>query len=226
MPTDAVLFDVDDTLCRYRRSGRELLALAFEDAGVEPFFEVDAYYDRYHEFLAETRGVDDIRRACFAAIAEESGGDPDAARAVADAFAAERDHRAVDPLPGALEAVERLAEDHAVGVVTNGDPEMQRRKISGLGLAETFEVVVHAGYDTAAKPDPEPFHRALSTLDVAPENAVHVGNSLTSDVAGAHNAGLASAWLDQGTEPDPRPHYTLQSMTELRTPPWLTGRGR
>lgn len=226
MAIDAVLFDVDDTLCRYKRSGRELLALAFEDVGVEPFFEVDAYYGRYHEFLAETDGVDDLRRACFAAIADETGDDPDVARDVADAFADERDHHAVDPLPGALAAVERLAEDHTVGVVTNGDPEMQRQKISGVGLVDAFDVVVHAGYDTAAKPNPEPFHRALSTLDAAPENAVHVGNSLTSDVTGAHNAGLASAWLDQGTEPDPLPHYTLQSMTELRSPPWITGRGR
>ena len=30
MHTDAVLFDVDDTLCRYRRTGDELLAVAFE----------------------------------------------------------------------------------------------------------------------------------------------------------------------------------------------------
>lgn len=223
MPIDAVLFDVDDTLCRYRRSGAELLELAFDVVGVEPFFGVETYHRRYGEFMADTDGVDDLRRECFAAIADGSGYERDVGYAVADAFAAERDHRAVDPLPGALEAVERLREDHAVGVVTNGDPGMQSQKLAGLGLADAFEVVVHAGYDTAAKPAPEPFNRALATLDVAPGRAVHVGNSLSSDVAGAHNAGLGSVWLDQGTEPDPVPHYTLASMTELRTPPWLTG---
>lgn len=34
---DAVLFDLDDTLCRYRRSGSELLAAAFERTGRDPF---------------------------------------------------------------------------------------------------------------------------------------------------------------------------------------------
>ncbi|WP_255195176.1 HAD family hydrolase [Halorarius litoreus] len=222
MPIDAVLFDVDDTLCRYRRSAAELLSLAFDDVGVEPFFSVEAYHRRYSEFMPETDGVADLRRECFAAIAEESGFERDVGYAVADAFAAERDHRDVEPLPGALEAVESLGEDHAVGVVTNGDPGMQSQKLEGLGLADAFEVVVHAGYDTAAKPDPEPFERALSVLDVSPERAVHVGNSLSSDVAGAHNAGVGSVWLDQGTAPDPVPHYTLGSMRELRRPPWLT----
>ncbi|WP_255148823.1 HAD family hydrolase [Halorarius halobius] len=217
---DAVLFDVDDTLCRYRRSGGELLEAAFDDAGVDPFFDVEAYHRRYGEFMADTDGVAELRRACFATLAEERGRDPEVGRAVADAFAAERDHRAVDPLPGAREAVDRLAEDHAVGVVTNGDPGMQSQKLEGLGLADAFEVVVHAGYDAPAKPDPEPFRRALSTLDVTPERAVHVGNSLTSDVAGAHNAGLGAAWLDQGVDPDPQPHYVLDSMRDLHAPPW------
>lgn len=221
MPIDAVLFDVDDTLCRYRRSGADLLELAFDDVGVEPFFEVTEYHRRYAEFMADTDGVDDLRRECFAAIAAESGHDRDVGYAVADAFAAERDHRDVEPLPGALDAVDRLREDHAVGVVTNGEPWMQRQKLEGLGLDDTFEVVVHAGYDTAAKPDPEPFHAALDALDVSPDRAVHVGNSLSSDVTGAHNAGLGSAWLDQGTDPEPVPHYTLRSMRELHSPPWL-----
>ena len=223
MQVDAVLFDVDDTLCRYRRSGGELLALAFDDVGVEPFFDVSEYHRRYSEFMADTDGVDDLRRECFASIADESGYERDVGYAVADAFAAERDHRDVAPLPGALDAVERLREDHAVGVVTNGDPGMQTQKLDGLGLTDAFEVVVHAGYDAAAKPDPEPFHHALSALDVVPDRAVHVGNSLAADVAGAHNAGLGSVWLDQGTEPDPIPHYTVESMAELRRPPWLTG---
>lgn len=224
MPIDAVLFDVDDTLCRYRRSGRELLALAFDDVGVEPFFQVEEYHRRYSEFMADTDGVDDLRRECFAAIADESGFDRDVGYAVADAFAAERDHRDVEALPGALEAVDRLAEDHAVGVVTNGEPWMQAQKLAGLGLDDAFEVVIHAGYDTAAKPHPEPFHRALGALDVSPDRAVHVGNSLASDVAGAHNAGLGSVWLDQGVDPDPAPHYTLRSMRDLHAPPWLTER--
>jgi putative hydrolase of the HAD superfamily len=218
---ETVLFDVDDTLCTYRRSADEVLAEAFAAVGVERFFGQDAYHARYPEFVDATDGIDDLRRECFAAIADDDGRDPDLGRAVADAFAAARDHSHVEPLPGALEAVEALARDHRVGVVTNGAPEMQSAKLRGLGLTNAFETVVHAGYDARAKPHPEPFERALADLDTPADRAVHVGNSLSSDVAGAHAAGVASAWLDAGTDPDPVPTYRLGSMADLRRPPWL-----
>ena len=220
---ETVLFDVDDTLCTYRRDAAAVLEEAFAAVGVEPFFEASAYHDRYAAFVDETDGIDDLRRECFAAIAADAGREADLGRAVADAFAHERDHANVEPLPGALEAVETLAANHRVGVVTNGAPEMQVAKLRGLGLTDAFETVVHAGYDARAKPHPEPFERALDALDTPADRAVHVGNSLSSDVAGAHAAGVASAWLDAGTAPDPTPTYTLSSMGDLTRPPWRRG---
>jgi len=220
---EAVLFDLDDTLCTYRRGGAELLAVAFDRVGVDPFFTVEEYHDRYPEFVDETEGIRDLRRACFASLAGDAGRDPEVGRAVARAFAEERDHSNVRPLPGAEEAVERLAEDHRVGMVTNGSPEMQRAKLSALPFAEAFETVVYAGYDVPAKPDPDPFHHALADLSVAPDRAVHVGNSLTSDVAGAHAAGVESAWLaaDRPADRlDPTPDYHLRSLSDLLDPPW------
>lgn len=221
MIVEAVLFDVDDTLCEYRRSGAELLALAFEDVGVEPFFGTEEYYGRYSEFVDESDSMVDLRSECFAAIARDADRDPDLGRELAAAYAAERDHRNVRPLAGAVTAVERLAADHRVGVVTNGSPEMQRQKLETVGLADAFETVVHAGYDARAKPHPEPFERALAALDAPAKRAVHVGNSLAADVAGAHAAGVGSAWLSDGTvEPPPEPHYSLESLSDLHEPPW------
>ncbi|WP_121822492.1 HAD family hydrolase [Halostella salina] len=218
---DAVLFDLDDTLCEYRRGGAELLSLAFDDVGVDPFFGVDEYHARYEEFLAETDDMVELRRECFAALAADRDRDPDLGRAVADAFAAERDHGNVRPLPGAAEAVERLAADHRLAVLTNGAPGMQSEKLAALPFRDAFEAVVHAGYDAPRKPEPEPYHHALDLLDATPERAVHVGNSLTTDVPGAHAAGVRSAWLSDGSDPDPEPHYRLGSLRDLTTPPWL-----
>lgn len=220
---DAVLFDVDDTLVEYRRSTAELLDVAFEEADVEPFFPVEAYLDRYPEFAEESDDMRDLRRRCFSAIAEDRGHDPALGETVAATYAAERDHTNVRALPGACETVDRLRERHAVGVVTNGAPEMQRQKLEAVGLADAFETVVYAGYDTPAKPDPEPFEHALDALGATPDRAVHVGNSLSSDVAGAHAAGVRSAWLSDGGEPDPEPHHVVDSLHELHEPPWLEG---
>lgn len=219
-PVEAVLFDIDDTLCEYRRPGREVLAAAFEDVGVEPFFDIETYESRYGEFVDATDTVEDLRVACFAAIAADSGRDPDLGRAVARAYADERDHGNVRFLPGAREAVEAFADEYRVGVVTNGAPGMQAAKLDALGLTDAFETVVYAGYDAPSKPDPEPFRRALAALDGDPNSTVHVGNSVVSDVAGAQAAGLRAAWLADGSDPDPVPEYTLSSMVDLGDPPW------
>lgn len=217
---DTVLFDIDDTLCEYRRSGAELLALAFDREEVEPFFAIEDYYARYGTFSETTDTVEALRAECFAAIAEERGRDPELGRALAGTYASERDHRNVRSLPGACEAVDSLSHDHRLGIVTNGPSDMQTEKLDGIGITDAFEVVIHAGYDAPAKPDPEPFHRALSALDATPDSTVHVGNSLTSDVAGAQAAGLRAVWLSDGTDPDPVPEYTLDSLVELSEPPW------
>ena len=218
-------FDLDDTLCTYRQRGGDLLASAFADVGVDPFFTIEDYHARYSEFVADSEDVRDLRANCFGAIAGDRGRDPATGRAVARAYAAERDHRAVDPLPGAIEAVDRLREDHAVALVTNGDPEMQGQKLDVLGLSDAFETVVHAGYDTPPKPEPDPFYHALDGLGIGPDRAVHVGNSLHSDVPGAKRAGLRAVWYTGGevgaaADPEVTPDYRLDSLHELLDPPW------
>ena len=224
MPSvDAVLFDLDDTLCSYRRSGAELLSLSFDAVGVEPFFTVEEYHERYDQYLGTVDGMAALRERCFADVAGAKGRDPDLGRTVARAYAAERDQSAVEVLPGAREAVDALAGDHHLGLVTNGPPDMQREKLAATGLEGTFDVSVFAGFDAPAKPEPAPFHRALGALGVAADRAVHVGNSLRTDVPGAKRAGLGAAWLRQdGAEPggDPGPDYVLEELADLAEPPW------
>jgi putative hydrolase of the HAD superfamily len=214
---DAVLFDLDGTLVEYERSPGQLLSLAFEAVGTEPFFDVSEYFDRFEDHLAPGVSIREGRANCFAAIAEDCGRDPERGRAVAEAFAEERDHARVERLTGARDALDALAADHALGVVTNGPPEMQTTKLEASGLADYFETVVFGGHDAAAKPDPEPFEVALADLGVAADRAIHVGNSLSSDVAGAHAAGLRSAWVpaEEGVEPEPEPHHAFESLADL-----------
>jgi len=92
--------------------------------------------------------------------------------------------------------------------------------------------MVFAGHETPPKPDPEPFRRALDDLGVAPERAVHVGDSLATDVAGAARAGLRAIRLRTDPEaesagesgPDPasnsdretrQPALTVDSLSRL-----------
>ncbi len=223
-PVEAVLFDVDDTLCEYRRSTEEMLALAFDRAGVDPIFTHREYVARYNDFADDSDDVADLRERCFVAIAREKGRNPELARRVARVYTEARDHTDVRPLPGARETLDRLHGTVPIGAVTNGSPEMQSRKLDELDLADYFETVVHGGYDAPAKPAPDPFHAALDTLGVAPERALHVGNSVASDVAGAKRAGVRAVLVENGAgaeEGGPDPDDVIASMTDL---PDLYGR--
>lgn len=222
-PVEAVLFDLDDTLVRYRRDGREILAAAFEAVGVDPFFPVSAYYERYGDFLDAADSIAQLRRTCFAALAEERGRDPSVGRAVADSYEAERDYADVELLAGADDALTSLsAAGYRLAVVTNAPPETQAPKLDASGVGERVETTVYAGHETAAKPSPEPFSLALDRLDVGPAAAVHVGNSPSSDVAGARAAGLRSAWMPDGEYGDAsvEADFRLESLSSLVPPPW------
>jgi FMN phosphatase YigB (HAD superfamily) len=218
-PVEAVLLDIDDTICEYRRTSSDILSVAFDEVGVEPFFTAAEYNERYGDFADESESIQDLRERCFASIAGDRGYDRDVGRSVARVFADERDHGNVRFQPGAREAVENLTGTVPLGAVTNGAPGMQSTKLDALGITDHFETIVYGGYDAPAKPAPDPFYLALDALDVSPARTVHVGNSLSSDVAGAKKAGVRAAWLKNGEEPaatdSPEPDYVLDSMAEL-----------
>lgn len=233
----AVLFDLDDTLVRYRRSSGTLLEEAFDAVGVDPIFPVEAYFEQFPRFADRTDSVAELRRECFAALCADRGRDPDLGRRVADVYADERDHRNVEWVAGAREAVESFSERYRVGIVTNSPADAARQKIDACDVDDYAETVVFAGHDTLAKPATEPFDRALETLDVGPERAIHVGDSLRSDVAGANAAGLRSVLfaagegredgeasergIGDGGDEQRVPDHRITSMSELTSLSWF-----
>lgn len=212
---EAVLFDLDGTLCEYRRSGETVLETAFERAGVEPCFSAADYRHLIERLDADADRFADLREECFVELARRAGEDPAAGRRVAQEYDAERDQRAVRFLQGAEEAFAAIRDQVPVGLVTNGGPEIQRQKLEGLGIADAFEAVVYAGFDAPAKPAPEPYERALNTIGVPADRVVFVGNSLATDVPGAKRAGIIPVWLRESDASPPPETIVVESMTEL-----------
>lgn len=219
---DALLFDLDGTLCEYRRTSGELLEIAHDRVGVDQFIDQREYVETYGKLADESEDMLDLREKSFVTIAERKGRDPDLAREMAAEFAAERDHRNVDPIPGAREVVEHFRDRYPVGLITNGAPEMQAQKMAALDIVDAFDVEVYAGYEgVASKPSPEPFEVALDDLGVSPDRAAYVGNSVESDVAGARAANLRSVLLsDRANGHDPTPDHVIGSLDELRALDW------
>jgi len=221
-PIEGVLFDLDGTLCEYRRTTADMLELVHDVVGVDQFVSEAEYVEKYGQFAEDSDDMVDLRERCFVAIAEEKGRDPAVARKLARVYAERRDHSRVSPEPGAPTVLEALAGRVPVGLVTNGAPEMQREKLSALGIAEHFDLTVFAGYDgVEAKPSSEPFDHGTTELGVEAARTLYVGNSPGADVAGAHAAGIGSVLYSTGPDPDPSPDYRVESLDELYSlAPW------
>lgn len=196
MAITTVLFDLDGTICEQLQPTDERLAGAFKRAGIEPFFGVKDMRRQMAEIDANS--AHEFRQKLFRLLAREK----DRAMSVADDLVAayeEPDPTNVQFRSGAGETLETIAADYRVGLVTNGGQDIQQTKLETLGIADSFEVTVFSEPGRPAKPATEPFEQALSTLDVLAQDAVHVGDSIGSDVAGAHAAGLRSVWIPHAT---------------------------
>jgi putative hydrolase of the HAD superfamily len=99
-------------------------------------------------------------------------------------------------LPAAtVDVLRALRRGWRIGVLTNGLPSTQERKIAALGLERLVDAVVYAEYTGPGKPDRAAFDAIVKQLNVPAENSVFVGDNLWCDVAGARYAGLNAIWL-------------------------------
>jgi putative hydrolase of the HAD superfamily len=83
----------------------------------------------------------------------------------------------VDLLPGIREAVERIAADHEIVLITKGDLFHQEAKIAQSGLADLFHRI-----EVVSEKDEPTYARVLRELEVEPSRFAMVGNSLRSDI--------------------------------------------
>lgn len=102
--------------------------------------------------------------------------------------------------------------------------ETALRVLEEGGLRPHLDAIVVSDAVGWRKPRPEIFRAALASMDVAPEEALHVGDSLAADVAGAARLGLRTVWLTRRVaDPEralaahtgPAPDAVLTDLAEL-----------
>ena len=102
------------------------------------------------------------------------------------AFGREMAAHPVETLPHAREALEALAGDYRLMLITKGDLFDQERKLAASGLGELFDAIEIVSDKTRAT-----YERLFARHGDGPGRAVMVGNSLKSDILPALAAG---AW--------------------------------
>ncbi|MBL7169075.1 HAD family hydrolase [Candidatus Bathyarchaeota archaeon] len=145
----------------------------------------------------------------------------DLIRSVIDSF---MNAYVVDPpaLKGGVEeTLEALNGEYRMGIIsdTGVTPgSIICEHLEGHELLHYFTSTVFSDEVGYCKPDPKVFEKALNELKVRSEEAIHVGDLLRTDVAGAKGIGMKAVWVsDTGDYPhgEYSPDFVIKRLPEL-----------
>ena len=219
---ECLLLDLDDTILDFHKAEAIMVARALKEADVEPTEETITLYsniNRQHWEKLERGELtrEQVKVLRFDALFRQLGISADA-----ESCAANYEHLLGIGhyfLPGAEEAMEVLSAKYRLFLVSNGTSAVQAGRMTSANLYRFFEKVFVSEEIGADKPSKVYFDRCFAQIpDFAPEKALIVGDSLTSDIRGGNNAGIATCWVNpKGAprKPDIHVDYEIRALSEL-----------
>jgi HAD superfamily (subfamily IA) hydrolase, TIGR02254 len=195
-----VLFDLDDTLLDFQRAEAVALRKVLEQLGVEPTEAIVARYSeinaRLWELLEEgKRTREQVLVHRFELLFMELGLDicPHQAKGIYENLLGVGHYF----VPGAAELLEALHLRYELYLVSNGTAVVQDRRIESAGIARYFKEIFisqRVGYD---KPAVEFFEHCFERIEgFSKDEALIIGDSLSSDILGGNNAGIRTCWFN------------------------------
>ncbi len=146
--------------------------------------------------------------------------------AIEDLVAVYRGHNPkIRMYPGYYAFLKELSGSYSLGIITDGMPEVQERKVRALRLEGLMDNIIYTwkfGVDKQ-KPHPHSFSLMLRSLETNAENALFIGDDLTKDCMGSHRAGMKCAQTRPSVsdgeglnEPcHEKPEYVIDSLFQL-----------
>lgn len=234
----ALLLDLDETLCDTQganEAARQSLARALElryGAAIDGQHISRNYlqgiYRRWSDSqrrrylpLIQQRGEGAFRLCLIRDLLMEAG-----VAAVSDATARtlqsqfDRDRLAAfDFYPGIAGFLIEARKYFTLVVITNGPEFSQIPKVEAVNLASYVDHIIIGGQEPEQKPATSIFEKALSLAGCEAHEAIHVGDSLAADIAGAHSAGISTVWIQHQQPLDAElginPHHSVLHPSEI-----------
>lgn len=158
-----------------------------------------------------------VRTHRFERLVDETGLDADP-QVLADLYVAGLASNG-ELYQGTNQVLDALARHATIALITNGLSDVQRGRIERLGIARYFDAVVISAEVDTSKPGTAIFDIAFDRLG-GPEksSALMVGDSLTSDIRGGTNYGIATCWynpLQKQAGPHDRVTHEIRKLQEL-----------
>jgi putative hydrolase of the HAD superfamily len=161
-----------------------------------------AYYREHADEGRDEASLADLRERCAALVSDKLGTEI----TVDELLEAIR----FDAYPDAIPALRSLRDrGQRLVAVSNWDCSLPR-VLERCGIGGLLDGAVSSAVAGARKPDPAIFVPALELAGCGPEEALHVGDTLVEDAAGARAAGIRSLLIDRtGVGGD------ISSLTEI-----------
>lgn len=116
--------------------------------------------------------------------------------------------------PGVEQLLWNLRQQYTLVVITNGPTFSQYPKLEAVNMQSKVDHIIVGGAEPEEKPAKSIFDKALKLANVSADEAVHVGDSLTSDIIGANQAGITSVWIT-AEEHSQDANFTIRRFTDL-----------
>lgn len=217
-----LFLDLDDTILDFQKAEKIALSKTLEQFGLEPNQHVLHRYhliNKAHWEALERKEMtrEQVLVGRFQMLFEEMG-----IQVEAEKVARTYEHNLGIGhyfLPGAEKAVERLSKKYKLYLASNGTASVQKGRLTSANLYRFFERVFVSQEIGANKPAPEYFERAFAQIpDFDKSKAIIVGDSLSSDILGGQNAGIATCWVNPDHKEgraDIRVDYEIEALSQL-----------
>lgn len=203
-----LLFDADDTLFDFDQSSREAFREAMLASGVTPKDQDYEHYAAINLALWKQLERGEVEKETiltkrFRDFTELYGipADPDALNECYKAFLSTKNILTAD----ALEVIKSLHEKgYRLYIITNGDAAIQHKRLATSPITPYIEKVFISEEIGYQKPAREFFDAVKKGIDGFFANeALVIGDSETSDIKGANNAGIDACYLTPTDKPLP-----------------------
>lgn len=217
-----LLIDLDDTILDFQKAEHLGLCNTLRHYGVEPTEEIIASYLQINaaHWRALERGEmtrKQVNEGRFEMLFAQLGRQVDGGACAA--YYLSQLSLTHDYLPGAEEAVKRLAQKYRLFIASNGNSSVQYPRLAASGLNDYIEKAFISEALGQNKPSKAYFDLCFAQIpDFDPRQAVMVGDSLTSDIQGGINAGLPTVWVNPAGKTNTtaiRPNYEIRNLSEL-----------
>lgn len=217
-----LFLDLDDTILDFQKAERIALGKTFAALGLEPTEAVRTRYSAINKAHWEMLERGELTReqvivSRFRQLFDEFGIDADP-QACQDLYGHNLGigHHF---LPGAEAALEALFGRYRLFLASNGNLSVQTGRLSSANLYRFFEKIFISQEVGADKPSKVYFDRCFAQIPgFDPAKAIIVGDSLTSDILGGNNAGIATCWINPAHKPRRsgiRVDYELEAFSQL-----------